>query len=728
VTSTSGIVTNVSPNIWSITGVLAGVNVTIRVTDVNTCESVLVVTAPNCACPIIAAPVSGGDKSYCELGVIPTINATVLAGETIDWYNSSSGGTPLRVGSLSYTPATAGTYYALARNITSSCVSSTRTAVRVIMNTLPIPSLTSSDADNIICAGASVTFTAGGGTNYNFRVGGVSMQSGPTATYTTSSLTNNQLVDVVVTNANGCVATSAGITNTVYALPIPTLTSSDADNRFCEGTSVTFTAGGGTSYSFRVGGVAVQTGASPTFTTTSLGNGFVVDVIVTNASGCSATSAAIINTVYSSLTTTLTSSDADNIFCAGTSVTFTATAVGGISYNFRVGGVSVQNSSSPTFTTSSITNGQAVDVIASNASGCTAISTAITNTVNPSPTANAGTGGDECDLDFKFNAVPSIGTGTWTLTSGPGTATFAPDANTATATVTVSEYGTYTFTWTEIIGTCSKSTTITVNFYQQPVANAGTGGNNCGLEFYLKGSASVGTGTWSKVSGSGNVTFTPNANTADALVTVTAYGTYTFKWTVVNGTCSNSSSVSINFILQAPAEAGTGGSECDKDFIFNAQTPTGTGTWTKVSGPGNAVFTPDNHQPNAKVTVSQFGTYRFAWTVVNVTCTSSDVVDVVFHDLPSINAGSDTELCKGSSIQLNAQGVGSFVWSPAALVNNPAIKNPIATPTASTTFTVVLTDQYGCKNSDDVLVEVREKPVANAGADQVLEYVFETNL
>ena len=230
----------------------------------------------------------------------------------------------MRANSLSYTPAAAGTYYALARNITSGCVSSTRTPVRVIMNTLPIPSLTSSDADNIICSGSSVTFTAGGGTSYNFRVGGVSVQNGPTATYTTTSLTNNQQVDVIVTNANGCVATSASITNTVNALPVPTLTSSDADNRFCEGTSVTFTAGGGTSYSFRVGGVAVQTGASPTFTTTSLGNGFVVDVVVTNASGCSATSAVIINTVYTSLTTTLTSSDADNIFCSGTSVTFTA--------------------------------------------------------------------------------------------------------------------------------------------------------------------------------------------------------------------------------------------------------------------------------------------------------------------------------------------------------------------------------------------------------------------
>jgi gliding motility-associated-like protein len=147
-----------------------------------------------------------------------------------------------------------------------------------------------------------------------------------------------------------------------------------------------------------------------------------------------------------------------------------------------------------------------------------------------------------------------------------------------------------------------------------------------------------------------------------------------------------------------------------------------------VSGPGNAVFSPDNHQRNATVTVDQFGAYRFAWSVVNVTCSSSDVVDVVFRDLPSLNAGINSEVCKGGSIQLNATGTGSFAWTPAELLNNPSIKNPVATPLVSTTFKVVLTDQFGCKNSDDILIDVREKPVADAGADQLLEYVFETTM
>src|ERR1035437_8789917 len=483
VTCTSGLVTNIGTNVWTITGILAHTNVNIIVTDSNGCINTLPVTAPDCNCPVVLAPVSGGDKSYCASGVIPAINATVLTGETVDWYNSSSGGTLLKSGSLRYTPTAPGTYYALARNTTSNCVSSTRTPVAVTMNPLPIPTLTSSDPDNIFCAGTSVIFTATGGTNYNFLVEGSSVQNGVSATYTTSTLTNGQRVNVIVTNANGCTATAAQIINTVNPTPTPTLTSSDADNSFCAGTSITFTAGGGSAYDFRVGGVSVQSGVSATYTTNTLTNGQVVNVIVSNANGCTATSSGITNTVNALPIPTITSSDADNIFCAGTSVTFTAT--GGTTYNFRVAGVIVQNGTSATYTTNSLTNGQIVDVIAANSTGCNVTSSGITNTVNPQPTANAGTGGTACNLNFNFNAVPNIGIGTWTKTSGPGTATYAPNANTANAAVTVSEYGTYSFTWTEVSGQCSSSSTITVNFNLQPVASPGTGGNNCGLGFHL---------------------------------------------------------------------------------------------------------------------------------------------------------------------------------------------------------------------------------------------------
>ncbi|MBN2665872.1 MAG: gliding motility-associated C-terminal domain-containing protein [Bacteroidales bacterium] len=347
---------------------------------------------------------------------------------------------------------------------------------------------------------------------------------------------------------------------------------------------------------------------------------------------------------------------------------------------------------------------------------------------NQQPVANAGSGGNVCTLNFVLNAVISSGIGTWSMSEGTGAAVFSPNVNTPSATVIVSEYGTKVFRWIVSNGICSDTSEVTVNFYQMPDANAGTGGNNCGLEFNLRAVPSIGTGTWTLHSGPGTATFSPDAASFSARVAVSAYGTYVFRWTELNGTCSSSSDVTVTFIQQPSANAGSGGDECDLDFMLNAVQGTVIGTWSLVSGPGSATFSPDANQPNARVTVSIYGSYDFAWTEVNSQCTSTDIVRVTFHDKPELSAGADLLLCKGGNVQLNASGTGTFSWTPAASLNNAVIRNPVASPAETTTYMVTLTDKFHCMNTDDVIVEVREQPKANAGPDQVLDFVFETSL
>lgn len=361
--------------------------------------------------------------------------------------------------------------------------------------------------------------------------------------------------------------------------------------------------------------------------------------------------------------------------------------------------------------------------------GCNSSDEVTVNFYQP-PVANAGSGGSECDLDFNLRAVMTSTetTGIWTMSAGTGTAVFFPDANSPSATVTVSEYGTKIFTWTVTNGTCSASSDVTVSFSRPPVANAGTGGNNCGLEFYFNAVPSSGTGTWTRVSGPGTARYSPDNHDPSARVTVSAYGTYVFRWTEVNGDCTSSSDVTVGFFEQVSANAGNGGDECDLNFVLNAVQGVGTGTWSKVSGPGNATFTPDVHSPGATVTVTQSGEYDFAWTEVNNNCTSTDVIRVVFHSPPQVDAGEDVAICTGGSIRLGATGTGAFSWIPANLLNNPSIADPVATPAVTTIFTVTLTDQWGCRNTDRVTVNVRERPTANAGPDQILDFLFETDL
>ncbi|HWB64227.1 MAG TPA: putative Ig domain-containing protein, partial [Chitinophagales bacterium] len=238
--------------------------------------------------------------------------------------------------------------------------------IAITVNPLPIPTLSADKTS--ICPGDNVTFTAGGGTNYNFKVNGTSFQSGSSTIYSTTSLANGDVVTVDVSNANSCVATSAGVTMTVYAVPFGTLTAMESsgtpnDNKICAGSNVQFTATAGFSnYNFKVNGSSLQNGPSNTFSSTSLTNGSVVTVDVTNGSGCSATFGPQIITVFALPAGTLTATENsgtanDNIICAGSNVKFTATT-GFANYAFYLNGTGapLYSGSLNTYSTTSLVN------------------------------------------------------------------------------------------------------------------------------------------------------------------------------------------------------------------------------------------------------------------------------------------------------------------------------------------------------------------------------------
>ncbi|NKI28111.1 hypothetical protein HCG49_16250 [Arenibacter sp. 6A1] len=156
VTSTAGTVTNTAGNVWDIANVPSGTNIVVTVTDANSCTEQLPVTAPNCTCPLVNDPSSDGNKFYCAGDTVPSITASVDFGDTVDWYDSASGGNLLLLGNTTYQPAGPGTYYAEARNTISNCISGARTAITVIQNA---PSSVSINADETVFVGGNAIFT-----------------------------------------------------------------------------------------------------------------------------------------------------------------------------------------------------------------------------------------------------------------------------------------------------------------------------------------------------------------------------------------------------------------------------------------------------------------------------------------------------------------------------------------------------------------------------------------
>ena len=66
----------------------------------------------------------------------------------------------------------------------------------------------------------------------------------------------------------------------------------------------------------------------------------------------------------------------------------------------------------------------------------------------------------------------------------------------------------------------------------------------------------------------------------------------------------------------------------------------------------------------------------------------------------------DTAICQGGSTQLSVGSGDTFSWSPTTGLSNPAIGDPIATPTVTTTYVATITDVCGQQRQDTVTVKV----------------------
>ena len=184
-------------------------------------------------------------------------------------------------------------------------------AITMIVNPVVVPSVTiSANPGSTICAGTSVTFTAGptnGGAipSYQWKVNGGNVGTNST-TFTTSTLTNTQVVTCVLTSNATCVspttATSNSITMIVNPVVVPSVTiSANPGATICAGTSVTFTAvpsNGGASpiYQWKVNGGTVGTN-STTFTASTLTNTQVVTCVLTSNATCASPSTATSNSI-----------------------------------------------------------------------------------------------------------------------------------------------------------------------------------------------------------------------------------------------------------------------------------------------------------------------------------------------------------------------------------------------------------------------------------------------
>lgn len=92
-------------------------------------------------------------------------------------------------------------------------------------------------------------------------------------------------------------------------------------------------------------------------------------------------------------------------------------------------------------------------------------------------------------------------------------------------------------------------------------------------------------------------------------------------------------------------------------------------------------------------------------------CTGTDTMTVNVNPLPVIILGSSVARCLGDPYTLVAAGGAAYSWSPLTGLSCGVCSAPVATPPATTTYTVTVTSAYGCIDHATITITVNPLPV-----------------
>jgi gliding motility-associated-like protein len=88
------------------------------------------------------------------------------------------------------------------------------------------------------------------------------------------------------------------------------------------------------------------------------------------------------------------------------------------------------------------------------------------------------------------------------------------------------------------------------------------------------------------------------------------------------------------------------------------------------------------------------------------------------------SAGDDKTVCPGLGLIIGGSPTANgglppytYSWKPTTALDNPAIANPISTPTQNMTYTVTVTDDTGAVKTDFMILTINDLYKINAGRD-----------
>jgi large repetitive protein len=684
----------------------------------NGCSATSAPTAVTLQATPSAAVTAGGATSFCQGG---SVTLTAASAGSYLWSNGAN--------TQSITVTAGGSYSV---NVSTNGCSATSTPT--VVSILPSPTaVITNTGSTTFCSGGSVVLNAptaptGSTFTYVWRLNGNPITGATAQTFTANAAGAYSLV---VTNNQGCTATSANTTVVVNALPTATITASGSTT-ICAGASVTLSAPAGAAYVW-------SNGATTQSIAASTAGAYTVTV---NSNGCTATSSATTVTVNALPVATISASGATNL-CQGSSVTLTASPA--TTYLWSTGATtpSITVNTAGNYSVSSTTNGctassvpttinvqalpsasisvigattfcqgASVTLTASSAgsylwsngattqtivattpgnytvqvssNGCSATSSAIPVVVNALPTASINAAGPTSFCQG----------GTVTLTAAPASAYLWSNGAT-TSSITVNTSGSYGVQLTNALGCTAQATPVVVNVQSLP--------------------------TTPQIVVNGSLALCPGAT-----VTLSAPTAASYLWT--NGATTQTISVSTaaNYGLTVANAAGCSAvaapvavtSLSAPTAVITANGPTTFcqgGTVVLSAGPASSYLW-SNGATTQSIAVQNAGLYAVQVTANGCSATSAPTT-IVVNALPSatITANGPTTFCQGGSVVLSAPLASSYLWSTGATSQQIAVSS-------GGQYELTLTSNGCSASASPVLVSVQALPSSNITASGSLTF------
>ncbi len=661
----------------------------VTVTDANGCtsEDTVLVTVTG-----LGVTITPDTVTICP-GGSAVLQATTGSGWNYTWLLN---GSPISgANASSYTATQAGNYRVIV--ITPAGCYDTSSVAVVSIGSGPGASLTPPGPISF-CPGGSAVLTAntGSGLTYSWLRNGTPISGASGSSYTATQAGSYR---VIVTNSYGCPDTSNAVIITLYATPGASITPA-GPTTFCAGGSVMLNANTGTSltYQWMMNGSNIPNATSSSYLATQAGS---FRVIVTNANGCSDTSAAVVVTVNARPGAYITPPGPIS-GCVGQQIPLSANTGIGLTYNWLLNGSPISGATSSTYVA---TQSGSFQVIVTNAAGCRDTSAAVVITLNPRPTAGISAAGPTVFCEpgsVELIASPSTGVTYEWLRNG------STISGAVSSTFLATQSGSYRVIVTNTFGCSDTSAAIVVTINPRPTASI-TGGPSpiCEGEF----------ATLTAATGAGYIYEWQRDGLSIPGATAPTYyarqaGSYRVIVTAPNG-CKDTSGVFVLIVHPKPIVtiAALGPTVfCEPGSVtLEGTAPVGSSfSWLQngsvIPGASTSTFI-----------ATQSGRYQVIATNANGCSDTSRAIDVLVHPLPDVTIAPPGPilLCEGKSVVLSVpSGTGyQYEWQRNETTIVGANGSTLLVNRAGSYRVIVMTANGCIDTSDQVVIDV--KPIPN---------------